>query len=101
MVIKTILWHLFFKKRSVADSSDHCQVQIKVITVVLSVLSTVAGILVRLSPAVLWELQLALSEMPDVLEVGIITCDRCGLHLTFWNKKPRKDLQDDRGHEFQ
>ena len=54
-------------------------------------LSTVARVLVPVCPAVLRGLLLALSDMLDVLAVGIVTCDRCGLHLTFWSKEPRKE----------
>lgn len=62
-------------------------------------LSTVAHVLVPVCPAVLRGLLLALSDMLDVLAVGIVTCDRCGLHLTFWSKEPRKDLPDGRGQQ--
>lgn len=78
-----------------SDSSGHCQVQIKVVIAVPSPDSfNFARVGAALRPAELWGLLLASSEMLDVLEVGIVTCDRRGLHLTFWSKKPRKDLQE-------
>lgn len=50
MVIKMTLQHLFPKKRSVIDSSGHCQVQIKVITAAPSLSYFFASVLVPFLP---------------------------------------------------
>lgn len=100
VVLKMILWHVVFPK------IEQCRWQLWPLpssnesNYSSSVSESFQPLLVSLFPsclAVRREFRLALWEMLDVMEVGLITCDRCELHLTFWRKKPGKDLHGGRG----